>query len=238
MTRRRSAEADATSGWMLAIETSNPSADGPGPGPGVAVRTPDGEIGAEPLNEGSARDDDLLPAIERLRERLDLAPSGLGAVAVSLGPGGYTALRTSIMTAATLAEVNGARLFGVPTSLSLAEALDDNAFPALICLASKRGTAHATVVAGRGDQTQDLGVMEASSLHFGRYRTVVADRFLPQTFSDAAHASGTPIVAPTFDARLVLRAASALPAVPPAEIRPLYGREPEAVRQWRLRHTP
>ncbi|MCI0437109.1 MAG: tRNA (adenosine(37)-N6)-threonylcarbamoyltransferase complex dimerization subunit type 1 TsaB, partial [Gemmatimonadetes bacterium] len=70
--------------------------------------------------------DDLLPAIGRLFERAGLKPHDLagggGAVAVSIGPGGFTGLRIGIATAKMLAESLGAKLVAVPSALVAAEA--------------------------------------------------------------------------------------------------------------------
>ena len=100
----------------LAIETSNPSAAGPGQ-PGVAVRA-GSTIVVEPV--GAGREDDLMPAIERLFARVGIGPREIALIAVSIGPGGFTALRVSITVAKALAYSCGAACIAVPTAAALA----------------------------------------------------------------------------------------------------------------------
>jgi len=110
----------------LAIETSQRLGE-------VAVRDHGGEIHVEPLATSQRHDDDLLPAIDRLFARLNLKPADLkptdlkegGAVAVSIGPGGFTGLRIAISTAKMFAETLGVKLIGVPSAVVAAEALSD-----------------------------------------------------------------------------------------------------------------
>ena len=144
---------------ILAIETSNPSSgphglldDGALAGPGVALGTNEERpslIGQESLRESARQDDDLMPAIERLFRGHDAHPHQIGRVAVSVGPGGYTGVRIAVAAAKLIAEASGARTVAVASARSAAWRLGQDAAPALVCLASKRGAAHATVLPTR-----------------------------------------------------------------------------------------
>jgi tRNA threonylcarbamoyl adenosine modification protein YeaZ len=110
---------------ILAIETSQRIG-------GVALRDLSdgaaGEVHVEMLRAGAAggrHDDDLLPAIDRLFSGLGLKPRDLpgGAVAVSIGPGGFTGLRIAVSTAKMLAEVLAAKLIAVPSALVAAQSI-------------------------------------------------------------------------------------------------------------------
>lgn len=152
-------------GYTLAIEISNPSSGvrgelraipgdtgSPGEaGPGVALGRlgPTGlaeHLGTELLREGTRHDDDLMPAIDRLCGRLHARPSELGAIAVSIGPGGYTSLRIAVATAKMLAEATGARPVPVPSASVAAWRLPTALAPAVVCLASKGDSAYGVLL--------------------------------------------------------------------------------------------
>jgi len=216
--------------WRLGIETSNPSADETGPG--VAAQVAGGAITTEPLRAVARHDDDLMPAIERLRDRLGLRPADLQLVAVSIGPGGYTALRVAVATAATIAEVAGAAVAPVPSARVAARDLAPEVFPAVVCLASKRGSAHATRFETREAPGESLGLITADDLVKLDVRTLVGDRFLPETMVENAGALRMAVIPPRFHAANMLELADCVEAIPPDQVRPWYPREPEAVRRW------
>ncbi|MEM7622979.1 MAG: tRNA (adenosine(37)-N6)-threonylcarbamoyltransferase complex dimerization subunit type 1 TsaB [Planctomycetota bacterium] len=248
--------------WRLAIEISNPSASGEGPGPSIAIEhvglsSEPTETHVEPLNATGRHDDDLMPAIDRLAQRLGLTPRGLTSIAVSVGPGGYTGLRVAVVTAKMLAHATGSRVLPVRTAAALAETLDAGAFPAVICLASKRGTAHAERIEHHGGPSRVLGLIglnedldedlkdnldedKAGSTPdltgFDGASRVVADQHLPASIRDACGKLGIRIEPPTFDARAVLAAANRVEPIDPHELQPCYPRLPEAVRRWRARN--
>lgn len=162
--------------YTLAIETSNPSAGPRGrvtvasgddvlAGPGVALGrlqagTPPGSIelvGEEPLSEADGGpqtrssglgvpSDDLMSAIDRLCRRVGVGPRALKRVAVSVGPGGYTGLRTAIAAAKMIAEGAGAETIPVPSAAVAAWCIEIGSAPAIVCLASKAETTHATLL--------------------------------------------------------------------------------------------
>lgn len=149
--------------YTLAIETSNPTA-----GPSGRVATAAGEVLAgagvalgrassgpggradvvdeEPLVASGAGVDDLVSAIDRLCRRRGVTPREIGCVAVSIGPGGYTGLRSAVAAAKMIAEATGARVVDVPSAEVAARCIDPALAPALVCLASKADTAHATLL--------------------------------------------------------------------------------------------
>jgi tRNA threonylcarbamoyladenosine biosynthesis protein TsaB len=151
--------------WVLAIEISNPSSGPRGAvrgvvaGPSVALGRPVSMGGMpmveaadqEPVRGDDRHDDDLMPAIDRLCTRAGVSPGDLRRVAVSIGPGGYTSLRIAVATAKMLAEATGAEVVAVPTALAAAWMIEIRP-PAVVCLASKGETAHATLLPpDRGD---------------------------------------------------------------------------------------
>lgn len=243
---------------LLAIETSNPTARPadapPGAGPAVALADPSSGsiLGIEPIAAERRHDDDLLPAIERLCARLSVRPRDLEAIAVSIGPGGYTGLRVAITAAAAIAEARGIRVVPVPSAMVAAAATTQSG-RALVCLASKRGACHATLfdraLFGPSDQSPatwleaatDLGVIGPDRFEALEVDRVLADAHLPEAMRASAGSRGIAVepllLAVEAVARLGVGLGLSRPieAVDPTDVRAIYAREPEAVRVWRGR---
>ncbi len=234
---------------ILAIECSNPGSgiDIGTRGPGVALGRligHDVELVATEQVRPSGRgghDDDLMPAIDRLFRAAGITPRDgtLARVAVSIGPGGYTSVRVACAAGKMIAEASGARCVAVPTASVAIEALPD---------LGPRGHI-AVALAGKGEsawvQVFDAGVAarpgriitapDIEALHAAGVRLLIADSFLPAILRAAAQQLGWTIVPPIFDAAACLRVGARLPAIDPADLVPLYPREPDAVTLWRAR---
>lgn len=235
---------------ILAMEASNPSAAGSRPGVAVgrvrsgSASSPGGVevLGVEPLRSTARHDDDLLPAVDRLWSRLEESGTvgkrtSLDAVAVSVGPGGFTGLRVAIAAAKMMAEALGAQCIAVPSASVAAQRVPARLpRPFAVLLASKRETTIATVFADNDTRGGELIEIDAAGLVGLGVRGLVADAFLPVSIRAEADRLGLGIVEPVFDPASCLGAAACLPVTDPAALLPLYGREPEAVRKWRELH--
>lgn len=227
----------------LAIETSNPPAPGGG---SVALGLVDAGAASllerEDLRPVGRERDDLLPAIDRVVRAAGKQPADLQAVAVSIGPGGYTSLRMACAAAKMIAFPSDARCWAVPSALSAALSADDRtrARPLAVALAAKRDTAHVTIFQPGFERSPAApcgAVLTVDGLEAkaGGLGAIIADKHLPATFRDWAARAGVPTVEPVWDAWAVLLAAAALPPVELLSLNPDYGREPEAVTLWRAR---
>lgn len=116
---------------LLAIESSNPSAHAaPGCAAGVGVFTLEPGAASSTVRclarldfDASARHDDaLMVMVDRVCSDAGIAPSQLRSVAVSLGPGGYTACRIAATVGQCIGRALGVKTLGVPTALALAHA--------------------------------------------------------------------------------------------------------------------
>lgn len=214
-------------GLTLALEVSNPGA---GAG-GVALGRADGTLLAEEPVAGPSRErDDLVCAMERACAAAGVSAADVRTVAVSLGPGGYTSVRTAYAAAAAVALARGAALVGVPTWRVAAFGVRR---PCVVCLASKGETCHATLI--DGDAERVLGVVDAKVVGAHTAACLVADEHLPRAFRERAHEHDIPIEV------MALRASSVLALVAAGDGiegpgGPIYPREPDAVTQWRARH--
>lgn len=232
----------------LAIETSNPASWTPGASwhPGVCIGEVDGAsvrvLGLEPVAIDKPHTDDLLPAIERLTRRLDIRPAQLQRIAVSAGPGGFTAVRIAITVAQMIAEATGARAIAVPSALvAAARAPEDLPTPFGVALSSKGPSVHVTAFPTRPSRSHPFTLSPsrlatAADLPALGLRALIADHFLPDEIRAAAARLGLPVCAPLFDPVACLECAAGLEAVDPARLWPIYPREPEAVTKWRALH--
>ncbi|MFZ2873340.1 MAG: tRNA (adenosine(37)-N6)-threonylcarbamoyltransferase complex dimerization subunit type 1 TsaB [Phycisphaerales bacterium] len=226
---------------VLAIETSNPSAAGAGSGPGVVVARDEArgmvEIARESLDPSRPHDEQLVPAIDRAVRAAGLRPADLSCVAVSVGPGGFTAVRVAVAAAKMIAEVTGARCVGVPSAMVVARRVRAPG-PFLVALACKGDSFYAVPFASPA-ALPGLGIiMTANGLRASGATLLVADSFLPADARAASAAMGIPVQPPVFDALACAECARDLPACDPAELVPVYPREPEAVTKWRERAKP
>ena len=230
---------------ILAIEISNPSAAANGvSATGIALARGGALLGGpfqllavEPLAADKGQDDDLLPAIDRICRSAGVRAADLGLIGVSIGPGGFTALRMAIAAAKMIAEVTGARCVGISSAQVAAQRIQSPT-PFAVALASKGEDAYVTCFHARtGDIAAAHGnalLMCASDLANLNVGLLVADRYLPQSMRDAAVAANITVVEPVFDpAACAELAAACTRAIDPMDLLPIYPREPEAVVKWR-----
>ncbi|HYE03503.1 MAG TPA: hypothetical protein VD963_09745 [Phycisphaerales bacterium] len=241
-------------GLILGIEASNPTTgSGPGPGDGagsagVALARREGRglviLGTEPIGAGR-EGDDVVWATDRLCARLGVVPVELGRIAVSIGPGGYTAVRMAVAAAKMIALGAGAECVGVPTAMVVALAARERAGGAAfeVALAGKGDSGWLTRFApgwtGVGDGVPEgrlVSAAEAAGPGFwDGVGLLVGDAHVPAGLREGAEAGGVRVVDPVLDAAWCARAGAELVASDPARVNPLYPREPDAVRLWRER---
>lgn len=193
---------------------------------------------AEPIRSGGRHDDDLMPAIDRVFRAARARPTDLAQVAISVGPGGFTGLRIAVAAAQCIAETVGARCIAVPTSDALIRRVPSELRAARMCsvlLAWKRSDVWcARYPPGDPDRPcEESGLVPLASLR-GSSSIIVADTELQALLAQDVDARV--MIDPCFDAAAVLEASIHHPLTDPAELRPLYPREPEAVSKWRELH--
>jgi tRNA threonylcarbamoyladenosine biosynthesis protein TsaB len=229
----------------LAIEISNPSSWEPGdPMPGIAVGdvTPAGCVllGTEAIDPTRQHDDDLMPAIQRLCGRIGAGPPQLRSVAVSIGPGGFTATRLAVTTAKCLAAVVGAECIAVPSAAvavqSAAKEAGLGSGHVLVVMAAKGQSVFCQRWRRDGHAADDGRALDAAALDFQNAGLLLADRFAQAAIA-SRHAEiadrGILVWRPIFTPQALLEASLGVAATEATRLLPLYPREPEAVTKWR-----
>jgi tRNA threonylcarbamoyladenosine biosynthesis protein TsaB len=220
---------------VLAIEASQRAAS-------VAVRRAPGAAAVERAVPPPERDSDhLMAVIDACCREAGISARDLAAIAVSVGPGGFTGLRVACATAKALAEVGGCRLVAVPSALVAARAaaaegtLPDG--PCTVVLASKGGDAWCSLVEVAGGMPAERGAGLSTTLPAG-HGPVLADEHAPQAWRAGMEARG--LIPARWTARACLEAGeSLLSAGTPVDallLGPIYPRPPEAVTLWEARH--
>ena len=99
--------------WLLALDTATNTVV-------VAAGAPDGRpLGHETFEGRYRHSQELLPAVARLVERLELRLADLAGIVAGTGPGAFTGLRVGLATAKTLAHELVVPVVGIPTSDAL-----------------------------------------------------------------------------------------------------------------------
>lgn len=189
-------------------------------------------VEVEMLDPGAPHDANLMPAIDRVVKRAGLRPRDVGAVAVSIGPGGYTAVRVGVTTAKFIAEATGARSYGVPSALVVAARVERDGSAFGVALGSKDDSVHLTRFCAEGRAVDGGRIVRAEDLD-GTLGRLVSDRFLPRAIRERAEALGVRMEMPRFDSVACAEVALELEAVDPGLLVPMYPREAEAVTKWR-----
>jgi tRNA threonylcarbamoyladenosine biosynthesis protein TsaB len=233
----------AAGALTLAIETSNPAVQGGGSVALGRIGETVEMLGERELAPAGRHDDALMPAIDALCREQGAAARDLARVCVSLGPGGYTAVRIGVTTAKMIAEATGAACVGVPTACVAAH----EAFGRLGCdavivtLAWKRGVGWSGVVRAQAPgAVERIGVRDADGLaalvRESGVGVCLGDGHLPDEARAEVAGAGGRVEALRLSAGACLAASRWFEGVDAARVAPIYPREPEAVRVWRARY--
>ena len=185
------------------------------------------------LSEPPAHARDLMPALRRVSEEAEVGFAELDAVAVGVGPGGFTGLRIGLATARGLALAHSIPLRPVPSLAALAAGIDEPLRLPLID--ARRGELFAALYRGEAQVWEPL-VAPVEDI----VERLLDGRFDPLAAGDgslrsrrALEAAGVRI-APEGSPQHVVRAlhvctlAAAVPDAAPEAALPIYLRAPDA----------
>jgi tRNA threonylcarbamoyladenosine biosynthesis protein TsaB len=147
---------DQTTSSLLAIETA-------GSGCSAAVARGGTVLASERQELRHGHGEALFPMIERVMEEAGLPRSQLAAVAVAIGPGGFTGIRVGLAAARGIALALGARLVGVSSFTAVAARVNEVAGRScdrlLVALDSRRADLYVQLFAP--DMAAPLAAAEA-----------------------------------------------------------------------------
>lgn len=211
----------------------------------VAMSHSNGVIVEKSVESGRREQDDVMPSIESIAQELQISPRDISRVVVSVGPGGFTGLRSSVAIAKMIALVSGAKIIPIETAMSVVANARIDTGTCLVVSGVKQESFWLSILRVNGgaitcdaslSETKDLScVLEEASVLFG-------DAYLPQSVRAIAKGANTEIREPKTSAKTVLELGLRLykenkvQAIDPLALLPLYPREPEAVRVWNKNH--
>ena len=225
---------------VLGIEISNPTLGG---GVALGERAHGGEVrllGTQPVRTGGREDDDLFPALDRLVRSAGTSAKEVGAVAVSVGPGGFTGVRVAVSAAKSICEATGAACLAVPTAAVAWRGVEPAiraASAVWVALAWKRDDCWCHRFEPGDGQGRALGILTLEELSARAEGCLVVDDELRAMLVERGLSVGrVRVERPRLDAGALIEAARFVPAIDPLALAPLYPREPEAVSKWRRLH--
>ena len=211
----------------------------------VAMCGSGGMILEKVVDSGRRELDDVMPSIEAIARELHISPKEIDCVIVSIGPGGFTGLRSAVAIAKMIALVSGAALIPVETAMSVVANAGCEAGTYFVVSGVKQDSFWLSTVRVNGgsitcsaapSNTKDLSlVLEEASVLFG-------DSFIPQSVVTKAKCENAVIRETSTSAKTLLElglrlyTGNKIQAIDPLKLLPLYPREPEAVRVWNKNH--
>ncbi|MGB0766867.1 MAG: tRNA (adenosine(37)-N6)-threonylcarbamoyltransferase complex dimerization subunit type 1 TsaB [Phycisphaeraceae bacterium] len=199
----------------------------------VALGRGDQYLEARPVPRTQRNNLELIPTADALLRDHDLTPDKLTKLYVSVGPGSFTGLRMAIAAAKMLALTNPTlKLVAVPTLDALAEQNKRADRPVAVCLNIKRGTMYCAVFQNR----QQIVKPALRSLDELLANLDTSSPFSLISEVDLDHPAQLPLDHAVLDPRSTWTVGNAYAGqgqfASPADLLPLYVREPEAVTLW------
>ena len=133
---------------LLAIDTSTRNAS-------VALADGGDLVAGRSWRSAVSHTSELMPAVAQLLDRRGVRPAELDAVAVALGPGGFSALRTGLSVAKGLALAARIPVIGVGSLDLEAYPFRDSGLPVCALLEAGRGEASSALISPDGVRLRD-----------------------------------------------------------------------------------
>jgi tRNA threonylcarbamoyladenosine biosynthesis protein TsaB len=142
---------------LLAIDTSTRYAS-------VALADEERVVASHTWHSGVNHTAELMPAVVRLLGNRNIAVRDLDAVAVALGPGGFSALRVGVSVGKGLSAAGGIPILGVGSLDLEAFPYAGSGLPVCALLESGRTEAASALVGGNGQRLREDRVSTATEL--------------------------------------------------------------------------
>lgn len=209
----------------------------------VAVSNESGAMVSKKIDVGRKENDDLMPTIAKLCNEISVAPKSIKLVALSIGPGGFTGLRTSVAIAKMIALASGAKIVAVESAITAVFSSAPKHDAYFVLSGVKQESFWLSKVM-RCENRWTCASGLSSSAEFQKRLSevdgVYGDSFAPSIILKFCKENTTPFysIAPKASSLLALGTHYyyAGSFTDPADLVPMYPREPEAIRLWKKKH--
>jgi tRNA threonylcarbamoyl adenosine modification protein YeaZ len=191
------------------------------------------------VNTGCRDDDTVFPVISEIANELSITPKSIELVVVSVGPGGFTGLRTSVAIAKMIAFTSRATIVPVETAIVTVASSSANKKAYFVLSGVKQDSFWLSKVYKNDNSwccTASISCVTELKNIITEVDGIFVDLFAPDPISDICIDSGTELCVSFPNAKSLLDVGIQLHsngvATDPMKLTPLYPREPEAVRLW------
>jgi tRNA threonylcarbamoyl adenosine modification protein YeaZ len=209
----------------------------------IALSQACGTIALKTVETGKRHKDDVLPTIANLAEELSIESNKIQLVVVSVGPGGFTGLRTAVSIAKMISLTTGAEIVSVETALSITRSQTTNDGTYYVVSGVKKETFWLSKVTNHKDDWKcesHLSTLDAFQKVLGSADGVFIDSYSPDEVAVLCSERDVSIYQARPDAKSLLELGTMLfkqkATIDPMNLAPLYPREPEAVRLWKTKN--
>lgn len=152
---------------ILAIETTTMLG-------GLAIMdSEEGLVAERRLNIRSTHSERLMPELKAMLDLSGLVPENLDAVAVSIGPGGFTGLRVGLSAAKGLCFGTGMKIVPVPTLEAMAHCLPCCKLPVCPMMDARRGEVYAGLYSTGSGVPEEI--VQPRATKAGDFMTILND---------------------------------------------------------------
>ena len=209
----------------------------------VSMSNRDGAESTKTVHTSSRGVDTVFPTISKIAEELSISPRSIELVAVSIGPGGFTGLRTSVAIAKMISFSTGATIIPIETALvTVASSKTDNHLYYVLS-GVKHDTFWLSKIHLENKEwccSASLSCVAELERSINEAAGVFADVFAPEVLSTLCLNNDVPLFNSAPNAQALLRLGreryNSGASADPLKVSPLYPREPEAVRVWKELH--
>jgi len=209
----------------------------------VSMSNRDGAESTKKVQTGSRGVDTVFPMISKIAEELSISPRSIELVAVSIGPGGFTGLRTSVAIAKMISFSTGATIVPIETAIVIVASSKTDKHLYYVLSGVKHDTFWLSKIHLENKEwccSASLSCVAELEKCINEADGVFADSFAPEVLSSLCLNNDVPLFNSEPNAQALLRLGRELynsgVSIDPLKISPLYPREPEAVRMWKELH--
>ena len=208
----------------------------------IAMSNSSGMVIEKNVDSGCQEQDEVMPSIEGLALELGVSPKSIGLIVISIGPGGFTGLRSAVAIAKMVAFVSGAAIIPIETALGVVGHANVGHGPFLVVSGVKKDRFWLSKVykkEGRWFCESSPSTTSEMETSVQGAIAVFGDLYVPKSVVALCESRKVELLDAKTSAKSLLNLGLELNSeyqastISPLELLPLYPREPEAVRVWK-----